>query len=192
MIAIRLSVVFLLATLAVAQRATPSKSTKPGFPEPKLPVIDDKACPGRIVPQVKIERDEQMYSSWDKQALVGALRAGEEVTVLAGVNVIREPDRALVKQSDGHLKAGDEVLLYGSSSDGNYDAWAKGMWFTYFYENIAGKGDSCGFADKSECNLVIIKNGVSEWWVQVKTSSGLTGWMLAVETYGRREIVEEW
>jgi hypothetical protein len=37
----------------------------------------------------------------------------------------------------------------------------------------------CGFADKSECSFSISKRGVQEWWVQVKTSSGLTGWVLA-------------
>jgi hypothetical protein len=110
MTAIRIGAAFLLAAFAVAQHAAPSKPAKSSFPEPKLPVIDDNACPGkgRIVPQVKIERDEKMYSSWDKQALVSALKAGEEVTVLAGVNVIREPDRALVKQADpdNSLKCG--------------------------------------------------------------------------------------
>jgi hypothetical protein len=80
--------------------------------------------------------------------------------------------------------AGDQVLLYGLHPDGNIDAWAKGVWGTYFYENVAGKADACGFADKSRCNLVVIKDGVSEWWVQVKTSTGLTGWMLAVRLAG--------
>jgi hypothetical protein len=37
----------------------------------------------------------------------------------------------------------------------------------------------CGFGDKSECTFAISKRGVQEWWVQVKTSSGLTGWVLA-------------
>jgi hypothetical protein len=191
MIAIRLGAFLVLAALATAQQTMPSKSAKSNVPEPKLPVIDYKACPGkgRVVPDVKVERDDQIYSSWeDKRVLVGALKAGEDVTVLAGVNVIREPDRALIKQPDADLslKAGDEVLLYGFHRDGNYDAWAKGVWFTYFYENIAGKGDSCGFADKGQCNLVIIKNGVSEWWVQVKTNTGSTGWTPAFKFMGEK------
>jgi hypothetical protein len=189
MIAIRLSAFLLLATLATAQQTAPSKSAKSNIPEPRLPVIDHKACPGegRTVPDVKIERDDKIYSSWeDKRVLVGTLKAGEEVTVLAGVNVIREPDRASSKQPDADLSlvAGDEVLLYGDHSDGNYDAWAKGRWFTYFIETIAAKGDRCGFADKSQCTLVIIKNGVREWWVQVRTRTGSMGWMLAFKVTG--------
>lgn len=184
MIAIRLgTLLLLLTTIATAQQPSASRPAGSRIPEPTLPVIDHKACPGegRAVPNTKIERDDKMYSSWqDNRVLVGTLKAGEEVTVLAGVNVIREPDRALNKQPDADLslKAGDEVLLYGFHRDGNYDAWAKGVWFTYFSENIAGKGDSCGFADKSQCNLVIIKNGVSEWWVEVNVDSGRTGWVL--------------
>jgi hypothetical protein len=184
MIAIRLSAFLLLAMLATAQQNSAPKPESQ-TPEPKLPVIDYKACPGegRTVPHVKIEHHDQMVSSWqDTRVLVGTLKAGEEVTVLAGVNLIREPDRALNKQPDADLslKAGDEVLLYGFHSDGTYDAWAKGVWFTYWYENIAGKGDICGFADKSRCNLVVIKNGVSEWWVQVETGTGITSWMLEI------------
>ncbi len=152
-------------------------------------MIDYKACPGegRTVPHVKIERDDRIYSSWeDERVSAGALKAGDKVTVLAGVNVIREPDRALTRRPDADLslKAGDEVFLYGFHSDGDYDAWARGIWFTYSYENIAAKGDSCGFADKSQCNLVIVKNGVKEWWVQVRTNTGITGWMLTFKFTG--------
>jgi hypothetical protein len=152
-------------------------------------VIDYKACPGkgRIVPDLKIKRNGRVYSSWqDQRVLVSTLKAGEEVTVLAGVNVIREPDSALVKQADVDLslKPGDAVLGYGLHSDGYYDFWANGAWFTKYFEEIAGKGDLCGFADKSQCAIVITKNGVKEWWVEVKYRGGLTGWMLAQKSTG--------
>ncbi|HXM22734.1 MAG TPA: hypothetical protein VN948_15865 [Terriglobales bacterium] len=184
MVATRLLTFLLLATITIGQQAPASKSATSGIPEPELPVIDYNACPGkgRIVPRVRIRRNDRIYSSWqDKRALVGALKAGEEVTVLAGVNVIREPDRALVKQgiTDSSLKLGDEVLGYGLHGDGYYDFWAKGVWFLEYFEVIAGKGDMCGFADKSQCTIVITKNGVKEWWLEVKTSNGRTGWVLA-------------
>lgn len=34
--------------------------------------------------------------------------------------------------------------------------------------------------------MEITKNGVKEWWVQVKTSSGLTGWICAGKLTGGR------
>ena len=191
MVAIRLGTFLLLATLATAQQTSASKSAESSNPEPELPVIDYNACPGkgRMVPNWRIKRNDRMYSSWrDKRTMIGTLKAGEKVTVLAGVNVIREPDRALIKQGGVEslsqetgvpLKAGDVILCYGFHFDGNYDFWAKGVWFTYYYEAIAGKGDTCGFADKNQCIVVIIKDGVREWWVQVKTSSERTGWVLA-------------
>jgi hypothetical protein len=188
MIATRLGTFLLLAVLATAQQTAPSKSAKSSIPEPKLPVIDYGACPGEV-PHWKIERNDRMYSSFrDKRTMVGTLKAGEEVTTLTGVNVIGEPDRALIKQSGAKslaqvkgvsLKPGDAVLRYGFNSDGTYELWAKGVWFTHDDEVIAEKGDICGFGDKDQCTIVIIKDGVREWWVEVKTSSGRTGWVLA-------------
>jgi hypothetical protein len=47
MIAIRLGAFFLMATLAAAQQTSVSKPPKASVPEPKLPVIDYDACPGK-------------------------------------------------------------------------------------------------------------------------------------------------
>lgn len=185
----------LLTTLATAQQTSASKSAEFGIPEPKLPVIDYKACPGegRIVPHEKIIRNDRMYSSWQNNRVsVRTLKAGEEVTVLAGVNVVREPDRALVKQpeqldKDLSLKPGDVVLRYGDHADGYSDFWARGVWYTEYFEQIVDKGGRCGFAagfGQGGCTVVIIKNGAKEWWVQVKTSSGSTGWVLAAKLVG--------
>jgi hypothetical protein len=77
------------------------------------------------------------------------LKAGEEVTVLAGVNVIRAPDRALAKYdgqvlakdvSDVSLKRGDVFLIHEFRADGDYDFWAKGVWYTESHEDVSGKG----------------------------------------------------
>jgi hypothetical protein len=190
MTAIRLGTFLLMATLATAQQTSVSKSAKSSLPEPKLPVIDYNACPGKdhIVSHFRIVKDDRIYSSWqDKRVPVGMLKAGNEATVLAGVNVIREPDRAVVRQlgADAHpfLKAGDVVLRYGFHWDGESDFWGKGVWFTVNFEDIEEKDSFCGFG-KDQCAIKITKNGVSEWWVQVKTDSDLTGWVLAYNFAG--------
>src|SRR5258708_13578739 len=98
MIAMRLGTFFLMATLATAQQTSVSKPAKSSIPEPKLPVIDYNACPGkgRCVDHFKISREDPMFSSWeDKRVSVGALKEGEEVTILAGDSVIHEPDKVL-------------------------------------------------------------------------------------------------
>jgi hypothetical protein len=167
--------------------AKPSPATA-GPPEPKLPVIDHKACPGegQTVPDWKIANSDRMYSSFqDGHSLIGTLNAREKVTVLAGVNVIREPDRAVIKhdQDDPPLLRGDIALRYGFHSDGNSDFWSKGVWFAEYYEEIVEKGGECGFADKSNCTIAIVRNGVNEWWVQVKAGTR-TGWVLAHKRTG--------
>jgi len=193
MIAIRLGAVVLLAGLMTAQQTSISKTAHPSISEPKLPVIDEKACPGPsrrtdglLEPiQMKLEHDGRMHSSWKRHRVpIGGLAVGEEVSVLSGVNVIREPDKVRVLQPSEPgevppLKPGDEVLGYGLRGDGNYVLWAKGVWYTQYYEFEGDMNGGCGFAVKSECTFAISKRGIQEWWVQVKTGKGLTGWVLA-------------
>ena len=116
-IRIRLGMLLLLATIATAQQTPPARSTNSSFSEPKLPVIDYDACPGkgRVVPNWKIKRNSPAYSSWqDRRTQTGTLKAGDKVTVLAGVNVTRKPDRILVTRSfpDLGLEPGDIILRY--------------------------------------------------------------------------------
>ena len=71
----------------------------------------------------------------------------------------------------------------GLRSDGFISFWGKGISFTEDYEIIALKG-SCGFADKTQCHINITKWGVQEWWLQLKTSDGVTGWILGLKQSG--------
>ena len=155
-------------------------------------MIDHKACPGegRTVTHWKIGRNQPIYSSWNGARVIGTLKAGDKVTVLAGVNVILKPDRALVKQPEQpteglDLNVGDVVLVYGSHANGDVDFWAKGVWYTEYYEGI-GDGGKCGFAGfgLGGCTVDITEHGVKEWWVQLKTKSGRIGWALAYKRSG--------
>ena len=184
---IRLLVVRLASSLAAQQSNSASSSNISG---PKLPVIDYDACPGKnvAISDVKLVKDDLIYSSPDKGKLVARLHVGEKVTVIAGANVIRQPDRAMVKYVSPAdttwppLKVGDMVSSYGWHVDGNMVFWAKGVWFTEDWEAVA-EGGECGFTSgfgPGGCTLDIIKEGVIEWWVQVKASNGVSGWVLAV------------
>src|SRR5712692_8246608 len=112
-----LGMFLLLATIATAQQTPPVTSTNSSISEPQLPVIEYDACPGkgRIVPNWKIKRNSPVYSYWqDRRTQTGTLKAGEKVTVLAGVSVTRKPDRILVTRSlpDIGLEPGDIILRY--------------------------------------------------------------------------------
>jgi hypothetical protein len=189
---VRLGALFLLAALAAAQDSPLSKSVDSNISEPKLPVIETDACPGTrpraVVVRWRVEKGAQVYSSWqDKSKLVVTLKAGDEVAVLAGVNVIREPDRARVKQAMGHpsLKPGEVIPRYGLRYNPTYgwswNFWAKGVWFTDYIDPVVEKNASCNFDDYRGCDFKVIQNGVKEWWVKVKTGRGLTGWVLAAK-----------
>ena len=192
---LRLGASLLIATLVAASQNSGPKSSKSPVAEPKLPVIDFDAC-GSPNPNIysgepvhyKLQADDRLYSSWqDSRTLVRSLARGTEVTKVGAVNIIREPDRAVitggVDESLRPLVRGDEILGYGLHSDGSISFWGKGISFTEYYENIAFKG-SCGFADKTQCHINITKLGVQEWWMQLKTSEGVTGWILGSKQSG--------
>jgi hypothetical protein len=197
MTVIRFAAILLLTSFVSAQEGSSPKIGHSNTPKPKLPVVDYYACPGtgkdpgkgETVPNVKVSQDDRMYPSWRGNAApVGTLKAGEEVTVLNGVNVTREPDRAVIKYANplSPLKVGDAALGYGIESDGNLVFWAKGIWFEVDIEAVAEKGQ-CGFTagfGPGGCTIDIVKEGVSEWWVQVKTSTGLRGWVVAEKQNG--------
>jgi len=114
--------------------------------------------------------------------------------VLAGVNVIREPDKVAITElgaksldleKDVTLTPGTVVLRYGLHSDGDWDLWTSGIWYTATDEIFQEKGSFCEFVG-GECDYVVVNNGRHEWWVQVKTASGHTGWVLAAKLIHER------
>jgi hypothetical protein len=180
-----LGLFLLLATVATARQSPTVAST-----EPKLPVIDDKACPGkgRVVPNWKIKRNSPLYSSWqDRRSQTGTLKAGEEVTVLWGVHITREPDKILVTKPMPNigLRTGDIILRYESLGEGSANFWAKGVWYEdgNLWTTIEKDGTGCGAVEA--CDSKVIEDGIHERWVQVRTSSGQTGWALVFkDTHG--------
>ena len=169
-------------TAAMAQRAAlPAASS---MAEPRLPVIDNDACPGkgRTVPNWKITQSAQMYSSLeDPRNQTGSLRSGEKVTVLAGANVTRAPDRILVTRPkpDLSLIPGDTILRYDTFAEGDANIWAKGSWHEKYTLWTAVETDGAGCGAKDVCDSKVVQNGIKEWWIQVKTATGQTGWVLS-------------
>jgi hypothetical protein len=187
-----IGLVLLLSAFSAAQVSF-TKSEDPSLTEPKLPVVDYKACPGpsprvdgMIEPfPVTIKRSEKLYSTWrPNRTVVDTLKPRENVNVWSGVNIISEPYEAKILQPSFPseipvLKPGDEILGYGLRGDGNYVFWAKGAWFTTYYEAEGSMAGGCGFSDKTLCTFAFVKKGVQEWWVEVKTKNDVTGWVLA-------------
>jgi hypothetical protein len=168
--------------LATGQGESSSGSADSSIPEPELPVIEHDACPRAVVFGWKIEKDVRIYSSWqDRRSLVGTLKAGSKVTVLSGANIIREPDRVLVTQplAQPSLRPGDVIPRYGLDASDYWNFWAKGVWFTEYIDQVVEKNSPCEWPDARACYVKVFRNGIREWWLQVKTRSGHTGWVLA-------------
>jgi hypothetical protein len=179
---IRIGALFLLISTVPTGQRTPLPA-QPSVGEPKLPVIDYDACPGkrRIVPNWKISHTSPIYSSWeDNRSQIGSLKMGEKVTVLAGVNITRRPDRILVTRSkpDLSLIPGDIVLRYDTFAEGDANIWAKGTWHEKYDLWTAVETDGTG-CRADVCDSKVVENGIKEWWVQVKTSTGQMGWVLS-------------
>jgi hypothetical protein len=156
------------------------------IPEPQLPIFDESSCPGkgRIVAHWKISRAVPFYSSWLNARMHGGqIEPGDEVAVVAGMEVIQSPDRILLTQpvEDLSLQKDDVVLRYFQYGEGFADIWAKGQWhLQYYLATTNPDGTGC----RHQCNSVPLKKGVREWWVEVRNSSGQTGWVLALRRNG--------
>jgi hypothetical protein len=160
--------------------------------EPKLPVIDENACPfeGCSFREWTVTKDSTLYSIWrDSRIETGTLKRGDKVTGLTGVHVTRKPDRILVQQPIPELaaKPGDVILRYMYVGEGFANIWAKGNWHKEYDCSFVVERDGSGCA--KGCAAVVTENGVKEWWVQVRTSSGKTGWVLAKDNFDGMDIL---
>jgi hypothetical protein len=159
--------------------------------QPKLPVVDEDACPGKnnSVSNWKINTSETLYSTWkDGRSQVGVLRAGERVTVLTGVKIIREPSKVKLVRSVPNLslKTGDIVFRYETYGDGSMaDVWANGKWLKGGALAIQNK-DGSGY--QGDFDAVVIEDGIEEAWVQTKKVSGQVGWVVSYKfIHGKME-----
>lgn len=179
MTAIRLSVFLLLVATATAQDSAASSSAN--SLQPDIPVASESTCPGkgRVVPNWKITHSSPVYSSLqDHHSQITTLAPGDIVTVVAGLVVVRHPDKILVTQPIPglHLVPGDVILRYNRFGEGLADILANGIWHDKYDASFTT--EKSGLGCRKHCWAEVIERGVREWWVQVKTRNGETGWVL--------------
>jgi hypothetical protein len=187
-----LSTCFLMFVLMSRGFQATSVIALPQQGEPKLPVIDQNACPfeGCTFREWTVTKESTLYSTWrNNRTVLGKLKAGQKVFGLTGVHITIKPDKILVKQiiSDLSAKPGDIILRYMYIGEGFADIWVSGQWHReYDCSFIAEKnGSECAKA----CKAVVIEDGVKEWWVQIKTSNGQTGWALTVGNFDGMDVL---
>lgn len=169
-----LSIFALLILLAAPQldpALTPQKT-----PKPELPKINENACPfeGCQFGTWTATDEVQIYSTWKSdRKLVATAAKGEVVTAITGVHITFEPDEIEVTAPipEYGLKPGDTIFGYMKLGEGFFNTWFNGYWM----EDFDGSGVS-GLGCEKKCNAKLLKPGRFEWWVEIKTKNGTTGW----------------
>lgn len=170
-----------------AQNPAPVQDPAPARREaPSLPVVDLNACPfeGCTFGKWTVIKKSVLYTSWKADRVAaGNLSKGEPVVAITGVHVTWKPDRIRVVQEipDLGLKPGNVILRYMYQGEGFANIWANGKYMdsadcSFITEK---SGDGCS----RNCKAVVEEDGVKEWWAQVQSSSGKTGWTLVNDNF---------
>lgn len=175
---IAISALILLSTVLLGAQLNPAL-TPHLAPKPKLPKIDQNACPfeGCQFGQWRARKRIQLFSTWKApRKPIRTLRKGESVAAVTGIYITFEPTQIQVSApiSAYGLKPGDIVLGYMNVGEGFFNAWFNGYWVEEFDGSgiVAPDGSGC----RRNCNAKVLKPGRGEWWVKVKTKDGLIGW----------------
>lgn len=168
---------FCVISIAAAQ-TPPAQNSDSG---PALPVVDENACPfeGCAFRKWIASKDVVLSSTWKEgREPVASIKKGQVVTGLTGVHITFEPARVEVLKPIPELgvQPGDIILLFMNRGEGFMDVWAKGRWWKEYDCSFIKEINAACLRD---CPAKLIAHGRKEWWVQVKTSDGLTGWAKA-------------
>ncbi|NJN47976.1 MAG: hypothetical protein HC808_17530 [Candidatus Competibacteraceae bacterium] len=149
----------------------------------KLPevYVDKGACPFECCTYGDwiVLEETKLYDQPDGTQAVAALERCEKVQGVTGEVHVRpnpvEVIKAMVDDIGNRFEPGDQFYLLTPQGEGFFKAWANGVLFDVDGVFILSKED-CE-ANINDC-WAVYQNEPSEdpWWVQVKTSSGETGW----------------
>jgi hypothetical protein len=170
----------LLAASQLDPALTPHKT-----PNPAVPKIDENACPfeGCRFGAWKATDDVQLYTTWktDRKPLARVSK-GDAVTAVTGVHIAFESTQIEVTapMPDYGLHPGDTIFAYMNYGEGVFSAWFNGYWVEQFDgSDVAAPGDS----NCRNCTAKVIKEGRMEWWVEIKTKDGQTGWIQETDKF---------
>ncbi|MEP6963492.1 MAG: hypothetical protein ABI995_15535, partial [Acidobacteriota bacterium] len=148
---------------------------------PALPFSDWGACPYETCAyrQWTVHRSVTVYDTWKpERRQIGRFAAGDQVIGITGVVITFRPgvvrmDRDLPDQD---LRRGDTVFTYAHRGEGFSAVWFKGKYRTLFDISFARWPDGTGCGG-THCAATYVDLGKKSWWVEVKQTSGRTGWV---------------
>jgi hypothetical protein len=147
---------------------------------PKLPKVDPNACPfegcrfGKWTANTRVI----VYSTWQlTRKPTASLANGDEVTALAGVNIVLQPGNGIFDR-DVPLygaKKGDVVYSYRNCGEGAVDIWVHGRFIQCGEPEFSWKP---GYRCQSNCEGRWLSLGKSQWWAQIRLKDDSVGWVL--------------
>jgi hypothetical protein len=167
---------FLAAHLFVAASQLLGQDQAVSMPaRPILPRTKEEPWPKK---GLKLEHSAVIYDSWGQKRRV-ILRAarGTVVQGLTRLNVVYEPDIIRITEAIPRLgvAVGDTIFRYTPEGESSYDFWIKGRW----YDSLDGSfvTDLHDSGCSKQCSARQTKAGRNEWWTNVRTRNGRTGWI---------------
>ena len=154
---------------------------------PPVPFEDVGACPF----------EGCTYREWTANVTVAArvsrsrtapivfrVRAGEKVQAITGVVVTVRPTRIQFREpvtvgafpEDVQVKPGETLYFLTYQGEGVWNGWFKGQMLTGI-EAFDFMHSGCDDAP-AKCHGRTVQRGETDWWVQIRNSAGLVGWVL--------------
>lgn len=142
--------------------------------------VDAGACPGEacVYGEQWTAREpvELRASPAEAAAVVATLSAQERVETVTG-EVHTRPGRFVVKKARDGFEPGAVLLLYTYLGERWYRARHEGA-LVRADLGFGPYGRRCREPDDDRCWGVLERRAQSRWWVRVRRSSGLEGWVL--------------
>lgn len=152
---------------------------------PQLPVITRNALPGEgwATGKSRLHGPAVVFDSWKPgRHRMTTVPAGNTVLLLAGLNVVHQPDIVVVTSPIPQLQlsAGDTLLRYAYEGEGVADFWAKGRWYRKLDGSFIKNADGSGC--QSNCKARVVRTGVKTWWFHIRLPDGRSGWTDAFDS----------
>jgi hypothetical protein len=147
---------------------------------PKLPKVDLNSCPfeGCQFGKWTANRTVVVYSTWETtRKPIATLAKGDEVTALAGVNVVLQPGKGVFDRDAPVYGArmGDAAYMYQNCGEGAVDMWVHGRFIKCAEPEFSWRP---GYGCQNNCDGHWLSLGKSEWWAEIRLKNRTTGWVL--------------
>jgi hypothetical protein len=189
-----LSVPGLVATAVALLCVTASQGQ--GADTPPLPFEDPGACPfeGCVYREWRAHESVKVHAERrDDSPVIFTVRKGQKVRALTGIVVTIRAGRAQFDKPQ-HLDAspraidivpGQDLFLLTYQGEGFSKAWFQGQVYTNVDVTSVVNG-ACG-TKPERCTGRVVDKSQTEWWVQIRNSSGQIGWTREPNQFGNKD-----